>query len=505
MVVQRRHRAPSARACSSSHSPTSSPSSHEATVAVQRAAPLGAVDGDVPPAVREPRRVGHPHVGLAGQGVQPRLLGGDVGGGALRVGVDPQRQATPVGGVERGRSCCRRAAPGRGGALEAEPVGGGTGHAPEHLDLGVLVEGGVRRVHWSYGRAMRLPYGTWTSSITPESLATGQVSLDEVRVEGRDTYWLAGRPSEAGRTALMAHDGTQAREVLPAPWDVRTRVHEYGGGAYAVQGGTIVFSHAGDDRLYRLDPGAGEPVAVTPPGPWRFGGVVVHERHVYAVREDHSRDPGTGQRARAARPRRRQHRGWSGARHRHRLRLPPRGLARRPVDRLGRLGPPEHAVGLHRAAAGRAHRGGHRNATRRRRRCRRLGRPAGLRSRRRAVVPLRRVGVLDRAPRQRLRPGGAPPGPRRPRRASVGPGRGRPRRDRCRPCPGPLVGRRRGPARRARRPHRGGPAARDRGRDVRPAPGRRRRGGPAARAHRPAPRGGARTGRRPAARAGPGG
>jgi dipeptidyl aminopeptidase/acylaminoacyl peptidase len=138
---------------------------------------------------------------------------------------------------------------------------------------------------------MRLPYGTWTSSITPESLATGQASLDEVRVEGRNTYWLAGRPSEAGRTALMAHDGTQAREVLAAPWDVRTRVHEYGGGAYAVRDGTIVFSHAGDDRLYRLDPGADEPVAVTPPGPWRFGGVVVHERLVYAVREDHSRDP----------------------------------------------------------------------------------------------------------------------------------------------------------------------------------------------------------------------
>ena len=79
--------------------------------------------------------------------------------------------------------------------------------------------------------------------------------------------------------------------MLPAPWDVRTRVHEYGGGAYAVRGGTVVFSHAGDDRVYRLDPGAGEPVAVTPPGPWRFGGLVVHDRHVYAVREDHSRDP----------------------------------------------------------------------------------------------------------------------------------------------------------------------------------------------------------------------
>ena len=50
------------------------------------------------------------------------------------------------------------------------------------------------------------PYGTWPSPITPQTLATGQGALDEVRVDGRDTYWLAGRPSEGGRTALVRHD-----------------------------------------------------------------------------------------------------------------------------------------------------------------------------------------------------------------------------------------------------------------------------------------------------------
>ena len=138
---------------------------------------------------------------------------------------------------------------------------------------------------------MRLPYGTWPSPITPESLATGQVSLDEVRVDGPDTYWLAGRPAEGGRTALVRHDGTRQHEVLPAPWDVRSRVHEYGGGAYAVHDGTLVFSHAGDDRVHRLDAGATQPQAMTPSGPWRYGGLVLHGEHVFAVREDHSRDP----------------------------------------------------------------------------------------------------------------------------------------------------------------------------------------------------------------------
>ena len=189
-----------------------------------------------------------------------------------------------------------------------------------------------------------------------------------MRVDGRDTYWLAGRPSEGGRTALVRHDGTRAQEVLPAPWDVRTRVHEYGGGAYAVRDGTVVFSHAGDDRVHRLDAGATDPVAITPPGPWRFGGIVLHGDHVYAVREDHSRDP-------------------EPANELVRLDLHgdnpdggvvlatgtdfvsrPGGLPRRPVLGLGRLAAPEHALGLHRAAPGRAERAGRRRPRRRRRR-----------------------------------------------------------------------------------------------------------------------------------------
>lgn len=136
-----------------------------------------------------------------------------------------------------------------------------------------------------------LPYGTWPSPVSPESLAGGQVHLDEVRVDGTDTYWLEGRPHEGGRVVLVRHDGTSAADLLPGPWDVRSRVHEYGGGAYAVAHGAVVFSHVGDDRVHRLDPGAAEPVAVTPPGPWRFGGLVLSGEHVFAVREDHSRTP----------------------------------------------------------------------------------------------------------------------------------------------------------------------------------------------------------------------
>ncbi len=136
-----------------------------------------------------------------------------------------------------------------------------------------------------------LPYGTWPSPLSPDALAGGQVTLDEVRVDGPHTYWLEGRPADGGRQVLVRHDGTRTRDVLPAPWHVRSRVHEYGGGAYAVSGGTVVFSEVSTGVVHRLGPQDEEPVPLTVAGPWRFGGLVLHGDHVWAVREDHSRVP----------------------------------------------------------------------------------------------------------------------------------------------------------------------------------------------------------------------
>lgn len=135
-----------------------------------------------------------------------------------------------------------------------------------------------------------LPYGTWPSPIGPQTLVEGQVLLDEVRPDGAATWWLEARPSDGGRVVLVRHDGEGARDVVAAPWSVRTRVHEYGGGAYAVAEGTVVFSNLTDGVVRRLDAGADEPVALTPEGPRRYGGLVLHGAHVLAVREDHGRD-----------------------------------------------------------------------------------------------------------------------------------------------------------------------------------------------------------------------
>ncbi|MEJ7748213.1 MAG: hypothetical protein WKF56_02860, partial [Candidatus Limnocylindrales bacterium] len=138
--------------------------------------------------------------------------------------------------------------------------------------------------------AVRWAFGSWPSPLRPEDLASAAVRLSEPRIDGDDLYWLEGRPSEAGRQVLvhLGPDGVPT-DLTAAPFDVRTRVHEYGGGAYAVAAGTIAFSHLGDGRLYRLDRGQAEPHALTPVGPWRYADLRVDlvRQRLIAVREDH--------------------------------------------------------------------------------------------------------------------------------------------------------------------------------------------------------------------------
>ena len=137
------------------------------------------------------------------------------------------------------------------------------------------------------------PYGTWSSPITPASLAEAQVRIDEVRIEGPCTWWLESRPWEGGRSALVRHDVRtgEHHDVLAPPWNVRSRVHEYGGGAYAVDDGVLVFSDFASGRLFRVSTHERatplQPTPLTPDVAVRYGGLVLHDHHVYAVREDH--------------------------------------------------------------------------------------------------------------------------------------------------------------------------------------------------------------------------
>jgi len=144
---------------------------------------------------------------------------------------------------------------------------------------------------WEEPEPIVVPYGAWRSPIRIDDVVGEVVGLAEPWLDGDDVYWLEGRPAEDGRRVLVrrAFDGSTA-DVTPAPFNVRSRVHEYGGGSYIVSGGIVTFSNFADGRLYRLDPGAGSPVPITPEGPFRYGDLRLDtaRRRYYAVREDHT-------------------------------------------------------------------------------------------------------------------------------------------------------------------------------------------------------------------------
>jgi dipeptidyl aminopeptidase/acylaminoacyl peptidase len=136
------------------------------------------------------------------------------------------------------------------------------------------------------------PCGSWKSPISAQTLVAQAVGLGSVRLAGGEICWIESRPHEGGRCALMRRSAAgQVRECAPT-LNARTRVHEYGGGAYAVDGEVAYSANFADQRLYRIAPGAA-PQPLTPEGPWRYADGVVdpRRRRLYCVREDH-RGPG---------------------------------------------------------------------------------------------------------------------------------------------------------------------------------------------------------------------
>jgi len=139
------------------------------------------------------------------------------------------------------------------------------------------------------GEAKVAPYGSWASPITSDVIVSETIRLGTPSWAGSDIYWLEGRPSEGGRSALVRRTSEgQLYNVLPTPYNARTRVHEYGGGSFVVDQDTIYFSNYNDQRLYRLEPGA-LPHPIPPDTALRYAdGVIDGERErMICVREDH--------------------------------------------------------------------------------------------------------------------------------------------------------------------------------------------------------------------------
>lgn len=117
--------------------------------------------------------------------------------------------------------------------------------------------------------SVRLPFGSWPSPITADVLVRGVVSLANVRVADGAVWWTEARPQESGRTVVVRCNPTGPpihADAVPAPVSARSRVHEYGGAAFAVHGGYLYYSDQADQRVWRSRPAAAAavPTPLTP-------------------------------------------------------------------------------------------------------------------------------------------------------------------------------------------------------------------------------------------------
>jgi dipeptidyl aminopeptidase/acylaminoacyl peptidase len=137
------------------------------------------------------------------------------------------------------------------------------------------------------------PYGSWQSPITGASVTAAKINLDSVVLDGTDTYWLESRPQEKGRMVIMRQDGQGAiSQVTPGGFNIRNRVHEYGGGSYTVWNGEIYFCNDADQNIYHqsgIDISLASPALKGNDPTRRYADLVIdpHRRRLICVVEDH--------------------------------------------------------------------------------------------------------------------------------------------------------------------------------------------------------------------------
>src|SRR5213593_1973694 len=93
------------------------------------------------------------------------------------------------------------------------------------------------------------PHRSWKSPITSDLIVKESIGLNQVKLDGKDTYWIELRPSEGGRQVIVRHTSNGKHlDMTPSEFNARTRVHEYGGGDYVAHDGTVYFSNFSDQQ-----------------------------------------------------------------------------------------------------------------------------------------------------------------------------------------------------------------------------------------------------------------
>jgi dipeptidyl aminopeptidase/acylaminoacyl peptidase len=141
--------------------------------------------------------------------------------------------------------------------------------------------------------APALPYGSWPSPVSAAEVSAASPRIEGARYVAAERWWGESVPDEGGRTTVrrMTASGV-VEDVIAAPWNARSRVHEYGGGSWtASDDGVLFFVEKADQRVWRVDPGT-DPRPLTPvAGDTRFGGLTLQQGRLLAIRETHDRTP----------------------------------------------------------------------------------------------------------------------------------------------------------------------------------------------------------------------
>ena len=93
----------------------------------------------------------------------------------------------------------------------------------------------------------------WESPITEDDVIHESLNISDIHIDGDDIYWIEKRDDEDGRNVIIKKDNNgNVTDVIPNKFNAKTNVHEYGGGAFSVSNGIVVFSNYPDNRLYKL-------------------------------------------------------------------------------------------------------------------------------------------------------------------------------------------------------------------------------------------------------------
>ncbi len=135
------------------------------------------------------------------------------------------------------------------------------------------------------------PYGAWDSPLTGESMVQSSLRLGQIQVDGDKVFWTEGRPNEKGRTALMrwSISGT-IQEYGDPGHDVRTRAHEYGGGAFLTDNSRCFYINNEDQQIYEVID-ANKARQITDHQGFRYADLLIDEQRncLFAIAEDHAR------------------------------------------------------------------------------------------------------------------------------------------------------------------------------------------------------------------------